>query len=61
MKAEAEAGFFPFFFTESSGGFTSNVSFDDSGTMTVTASSPAGNPVILGAVVSPAGSLVASE
>jgi len=58
IKAQAQAGFFPFFCAEASGGFSSNVTFDGSGTMTVTGSSPAGNPVVLGAVVSPASALL---
>jgi hypothetical protein len=59
IKAAAEAGVFPFFFAEASGGASSSVSFDDDGTMTVTSAGPAGNPLVLGAVVSPAASLLA--
>jgi hypothetical protein len=57
IKAEAEAGIFPFFLAEASGRIASATSFDATGTMTVTSTSPAGNPVVLGAVVSPAAAL----
>jgi len=61
IRTDAEAGVFPFFFAEASGGASSSVSFDDEGTMTVTSTSPAGNPVVLGAIVSPAASLLAGR
>jgi hypothetical protein len=61
IRTHAEAGFFPFFSAETSGGYTSSLSFNSGGTMTVTAASPAGNPVVLGAVVSPAGALLGSS
>jgi hypothetical protein len=61
IKSDAEAGIFPLFFAEASGGVTSSVSFDDEGSMTVTSTSPAGNPVVLGAVVASAAALLAGE
>jgi hypothetical protein len=61
IKSEAEAGIFPFFLAEASGGATSSVSFDDDGTMTLTSTSPAGNPIVLGAVVASAAALLAGE
>ncbi len=61
IRSEAEAGVFPLFFAEATGGASSSVSFDDDGTMTVTSTSPAGNPVALGAVVAPAGELLAGQ
>lgn len=53
FKAAAAGGFFPFFEAEGSGGWSHDVSFDDQGNITVTSSSPAGNPQILGVLVSP--------
>lgn len=57
FKAAAAGGIFPFFEAESSGGWTNAVSFDDQGNITVTSSCPAGNPQILGVLVSPIQSL----
>ncbi|MEJ5999788.1 hypothetical protein [Paucibacter soli] len=53
FKAAAAGGFFPFFEAEGSGGWSHNVSFDDQGNITVSSSSPAGNPQVLGVLVSP--------
>jgi hypothetical protein len=53
FKAAAAGGFFPFFEAEGSGGWEHNVNFDDSGSITVKSTSPAGNPQILGVLVSP--------
>jgi hypothetical protein len=53
FTAQAEAGFFPFFETEVSGGWQNNLSFENDGTMTFKSSSPVGSPVLLGAIVSP--------
>lgn len=61
IKAQAEVGFFPFFFSEASGGHTSNITFDDSGSMKVETSSPAGNPVVIGANVFPASGLLTQQ
>jgi hypothetical protein len=61
IQAHAEAGFFPFFQTETSGGCVSSMSFDGGGTMTITAASPVGNPIVLGAVVSPAAAMLRGQ
>jgi hypothetical protein len=53
VKSAAEAGFWPFFEAEGSGGWTNNASFDESGFMTITSICPAGNPNILGVIVTP--------
>jgi hypothetical protein len=53
FQAQAKVGFWPFFEASASGGWSNNFSFDDQGRLTYTASSPVGNPVILGAIVSP--------
>jgi hypothetical protein len=53
FKAAVAGGVFPFFEAEASGGWSNNASFDDRGNMTVTSSCPAGNPQILGVLVSP--------
>jgi hypothetical protein len=51
VHAKAEAGFFPFFAVEASGGYESRITFDDHGEMDVSATSPKGNPVVIGANV----------
>jgi hypothetical protein len=61
IKGEAEAGIFPLFFAEAARSANSAVSFDDTGAMTVTSTSPAGNPVVLGAIVRSAAELLAGE
>lgn len=53
FKAAAAGGVFPFFEAEASGGWSHDVSFDDQGSVTVTSSCPAGNPQVLGVLVSP--------
>lgn len=53
IQSEAELGIFPFYEGSASGGWSNNVAFDDEGHITVTQSSPLGNPVILGAIVTP--------
>lgn len=53
IQAAAEAGFWPFFEAEASGGWTNQASFDSSGKLTLTSSMPAGNPTVLGAIVTP--------
>jgi hypothetical protein len=61
IHAQASAGFFPIFSAQAAGGFDSTVTFDSSGTMTVTGSSPAGNPVVLGATVASASELLGGQ
>jgi hypothetical protein len=51
VHAKAEVGFWPFFKAKSSGGYESKVSFTDSGQMDISAKSPKGNPVVIGANV----------
>jgi len=51
IKAQASVGFWPFFRASGSGGSSTSVSFSDSGAMTVKISSPAGNPQLLGVLV----------
>lgn len=53
FQSAIAAGFWPFFEAEGSGGWTNSTSFDDQGNITVTSSSPEGNPQILGVLVSP--------
>ncbi|MCS3532942.1 hypothetical protein [Chryseobacterium sp. JUb7] len=52
IRARASAGFWPFFSANGSGGSETSVSFSDSGAMTVHITSPAGNPQLLGVLVS---------
>jgi hypothetical protein len=61
IMARADEGFFPFFCASEPGGFSSSISFDTRGTMTVTAASPIGHPLILGAVVTPASTLLSGH
>ena len=60
VKTAAEGGFWPFFEAEGSGGWTHNVNFDSQGIMTVDSTCPAGNPQILGVIVTPIGGLLLS-
>lgn len=61
IRTQASAGFFPIFSAQAAGGFRSAVAFDSSGTMTVTGSSPAGNPVVLGVTVASASELLGGQ
>lgn len=51
ISAKAKAGIWPFFSISADGGSSTDVSFKENGAMSVSISSPAGNPVILGANV----------
>lgn len=51
VHTKAEAGFWPFFAAKASGGYESKVTFSDSGQMDISATSPKGNPVVIGANV----------
>jgi hypothetical protein len=51
VHAKAEVGFWPFFSASGSGGYESHVTFSDDGQMDISASSPKGNPVVIGANV----------
>lgn len=59
--SRAGAGYFPFYCAETPGAFSSSISFDTRGTMTVTAASPIGQPLVLGAVVLPAATLLTGQ
>lgn len=54
ITASASGGYWPFFSASASGGNTTDVSFSDSGQMTVKYTSPAGNPQLLGVLVTTA-------
>jgi hypothetical protein len=51
ITGQASAGVGPFFEASGSGGSSTDVSFSDSGAMTVKITSPAGNPQLLGVLV----------
>ncbi len=51
ITAAASGGYWPFFSASASGGNTTKVTFSDSGEMTATYTSPAGNPQLLGVLV----------
>jgi hypothetical protein len=53
ILTQASGGFWPFFSASGSGGYTSEVNFDDQGKMIAISKSPAGSPLILGANVLP--------
>ncbi|PCI75018.1 MAG: hypothetical protein COB20_13890 [SAR86 cluster bacterium] len=53
FKAAAEGGIWPFFEASGSGGWNTTTTFDDSGNVTVSSVCAAGNPQILGAIVTP--------
>lgn len=53
FQAKSTVGFWPFFEKSVSGGWSNNFSFDSEGKLTYTASSPVGNPAILGTIVTP--------
>jgi hypothetical protein len=53
FTAAVAGGIFPFFEAETSGGWHNGATFDDEGNITVTSTCPAGNPQILGVLVSP--------
>jgi hypothetical protein len=57
IKAAAEFGFFPFFEAQASGGWEHNVEFHDAGGMSITSHVPDSEPVVLGAIITPASSL----
>ena len=53
FTAAASLGVWPFFSANASGGIQTGATYDQSGNVTVKSSSPLGNPIILGAIVSP--------
>jgi hypothetical protein len=58
LQVAAQVGFWPFFEASGSGGFSNEASFDDQGTVTVSTTSPQGNPAVFGATVSPISSIL---
>ena len=61
IQTAAEAGCWPFFEANASGGFQSNATFNSAGQMTITSSMPAGNPTVLGAIVTPVNAVMMSR
>lgn len=61
FQAAAKAGFWPFATLAASGGSTQDVSFGSDGSVTVHMSMPAGNPQVLGVVVTPISALIANQ
>ena len=53
FQAQESVGFWPFFEESASGGWSNNFNFDDEGKLTYSASSPVGNPIVLGVIVTP--------
>ncbi|PJG57644.1 hypothetical protein [Aeromonas cavernicola] len=51
IRSQASGGIWPFFSANASGGYNSDVSFNDQGKMIVKTSSPVGNPAVFGANV----------
>lgn len=58
IEASASAGVWPFFSASGEGGHSTAVTFDDAGRMTVTVTTPKGNPAVLGVNVLPIDRLV---
>lgn len=58
FQAAASGGIWPFFEASASGGWSHDVSFDTAGNVTVKSTCPAGNPNILGAIVTPIGGVL---
>ena len=52
FRAIASAGYWPFFKAQGEGGWSTDVSFNDNGSISITSSSKAGNPNVLGVLVS---------
>lgn len=61
VKEAFAAGFFPFFGAEAEGGWSTTADFTDEGLLTVTSSSPLGNPQILGVLQSPIEAVAANH
>jgi|GEM_PF-753806 len=58
FQAAVSGGFFPFFEASASGGWTHKTTFDNNGAVTVTSTSALGNPIVLGASVTPIGGVL---
>jgi hypothetical protein len=61
FKAAAEAGFWPFFSVQGSGGHSVSTSFSSDGSASVTTHVPAGNPQVFGAIVNTITALVSGQ
>ncbi|NJK43518.1 MAG: hypothetical protein HC933_03940 [Pleurocapsa sp. SU_196_0] len=61
IKTETGIAIWPFFFGEASATVTTDVSFSSEGYMTAHISSPAGNPVVIGANVTPVKSFLGAS
>lgn len=61
FRQASSGGFWPFYDSSEQSGWTSNVNFADNGTLQATVSSPAGNPQILGAIVTPIGHVLGAQ
>jgi hypothetical protein len=55
IQQQQQSGLWPFYWSSSSSSISTNVSFNSDSTMTYSISSPTGNPLIIGALVQPAG------
>lgn len=55
IQQQSSGGFWPFYWGSESSTYTNNVSFNSSSNLTYTMSSQPGNPMIIGALVLPAG------
>ncbi len=55
IQQSSSGGFWPFYWGSESSSYTNSVSFNSSSNLTYTMSSQAGNPMIIGALVLPAG------
>jgi hypothetical protein len=58
FQQQTSGGFWPFFMASGSSGWQSNATFSDSGNVTVSITSPLGNPQILGCIVTPVAGIV---
>ncbi|MGI4734862.1 MAG: hypothetical protein ACRYG7_06730 [Janthinobacterium lividum] len=58
FQAAVSGGFFPFFEASASGGWSHQATFSSSGAVTITSKSMLGNPIVLGASVTPIGGVL---
>jgi hypothetical protein len=61
FQASAQAGFWPFFSVQASGGHSVSTSFGSDGSATVHTTMPAGNPQVFGVIVTPISALLANQ
>ena len=57
FKTAASAGYWPFFKTQGQGGWSTDITFNDNGSISIKSSSNVGNPYVLGVLVSPCGKI----